>query len=93
MTPEERAKQEAWLLKHLSDDEPSGVMAFGPLMLTGLFPVPDVTDMTLEQATAVLAEHEARVRHFLATVGKQPAATPRAPVQPVPVGHNPVPAS
>jgi hypothetical protein len=93
VTPEERAKQEAWLRKHCTEDGPEGVLAFGPGMLAGQFPTPDVTDMTPAQAAAVLAEHEARVRHFLATVGEQPAAAPRTPVQPTTIGHNQVPAS
>lgn len=94
MTPEERAKQEAWLRKHCTEDGPEGVLAFGPLMLSGLFPSPDVTGLTPDQAVVALAEHEARVRHFLATVAEPPPATPRVPVQlTLGVGQNQVPAS
>lgn len=84
MTPEERAKAEAWLRKHISDDDPGGLLAISPRMLDAMFPHPDVSGMTPEQAAAARADREARIRAFFAAVGgSQP--TPRSPGQPAPV--------
>ena len=43
MTPEERAAEEAWVMKHIHDEEPGGLMAIGPRFLDIMFPYPDAS--------------------------------------------------
>ena len=92
MTSEEQAKQEAWLRKHVSDDEPGGLMAIGRHVLDAMFPHPDATRITPDQAASARADREARVRAFLDSAGGSPL-TPRVPVQFSPVTPPEVPAS
>jgi hypothetical protein len=82
MTPEERAKEETWLRKHLDDEEPGGLMAIGPRILDAMFPHPDTSGMTPEQAEAARAERDSRVRAFLAAAGgPMPSSIPPPPPQ------------
>lgn len=82
MTPEERAREVAWLRNHL--DEPGGLLAVSPELLDAMFPAPDTSGMTPEQAEAARTERDARVRAFLASAGGQvPSSLPSVPVVPV----------
>lgn len=78
MTPEERAKEEAWLREHLTDEEPGGLMAISPRFLDEMFPHPDTSGMTPDEAEAAWAGRDVRINAFLdSRCGPTPDGRPR----------------
>lgn len=69
MTPEERAKEEAWTMWAAEQKEPGGLMAISPRLLDRMFPFPDMSSMTPEQAETAQEERESSIRAFLIARG------------------------
>ena len=94
MTPEERARAEARARKYPSDEEPGGLMAISSRLLDQMFPHPDTTGMTPEEAEAAWAERDVRINAFLdSRCGPRPDGRPHLrTTRPVP-GSSEVPAS
>ncbi|HUR53669.1 MAG TPA: hypothetical protein VMZ71_06040 [Gemmataceae bacterium] len=79
MTPEERAREDAWLRRRLAHDDGEDITAGRVPVLAKKFPIPDTTGMTPEQAEATLAKWRAEVKAFTDAADRAHLASPAPP--------------